>query len=191
MKKYTKIIAAVLLTVLTLSSCFGGGNIEAFDKLNKLSADLTSNYTLEIKTVSPSSHTLTETYTVTETDGVLNVDCKVERINKFDINGSNVTPPEDYKTVTERALSPEEVMSGLFEVPAFNFSAESLDHSSVKENGLELRCTLRLPEKFMGRSIDGEDITLTVVYTESAIETLTLFYLADGDKEVTITYIFN
>lgn len=190
MKKYTKILAVVLLTLLTFTSCFLTPAVEEpeeFKVLNSLCESLTSNYTLEITV----SHAVTETYTVSEVEGVLNVDCRIEKINQFVIENGEIKVPDEYKTVTEKTLSQDEIMCGLFEVPDFRFSSEYMYGISVSDTDSSTQYVLENPEKFFGRSIDASSILVCVDYTESAVNFISLSYTTDSEEEVTVTYKFN
>ncbi len=184
MKRSIIALGLILVLVLSLSSCFGGNKVEeAYKTLNELVTKLDENYNLSTVITSPDGHVVTESYTFHGE----NVLYRVERLNGFTSNGDGYEAPNEYKDVTERFLTPEEIAQ-LPAVPAFNFSSKSLSNGEVLEASLTADITNTT--EFMGVKLDGKDIELTVFYNDSAISSIIINYTSNNGNNVVITYEF-
>ena len=192
--KTNKLIALVLVIVLALSlsltSCDGENNAE-LSKLNKLAEKLDDNYTLSIVVKSDKGTVSNKEYTVSDEDGKKTVYAKIETLNKFDVSGGEITPPDSYSTVTEGYLTEAEIAKGNFELPEFKFSSSNItvmDNSTMPE--ITLVGKVSSLTELMGKTFDASDVGLTVSYNADEIKLISISFTTSQGYEVILTYTF-
>lgn len=198
-----RIIIAILLICILITSlvaCNGETTTKApanepptenskLVKLNELAEKLDGDFVIDVKVSSSTGHIISEKHTITIDGGKRNVTSRIERINEFIVEGDVITVPDEYSTVTEKALSDEEIAQGNFEIPAFSFKSSNL--SSVVSTKTQTTAKVNSIKSFLGISIIGSDAKITVNHTDSAISSIEISYVTPQSNNVTITYTFN
>lgn len=185
-------IALILTCLFCFTSCELFGKNADLDKLSELIKSQVSDYTVRVSVTSGNGLTSTEEYTVREVNGARTVSYRIEKLNGFTVNGDTVTPPEEFKTVSEGTLTGADALSPKFDLPSFNFSADVIKNVRVAETApLQLTAELSSLEGFMGKALSGSNATLTVVYTDSAINSISVSYTTDAGNTCTVVYTFN
>lgn len=186
------IIAFILIasTLLCLSSCNKTDVEKTFDTLNTLAQKDYLRYTIEITVVSEGGDKVTETYRVSYENGERTVKYRTEKINAITANGDSFNLPDEYITVTEGTLSAEKASSNDFDVPSFSFSNDALSSVVLNADGTGITAEVASSEAFMGKKLDGKNVTLDLKYNEGRFSSITLAYTSSFSNNVTIKYIF-
>lgn len=192
--KTNRLIALVLVLIVALSLCLTSCEDEKnkdLAKLNELAAKLDGNYTLVINVKSDNGNVSNKEYTVSDENGKKTVYAKIETLNKFDVSGGEITPPESYSTVTEGYLTEAEIAKGNFELPEFKFTSSNI---TIMNNNIMPETTLvgkvNSLTELMGKTFDASDVKLSVVYTENAIKLISISFTSSQSYTVTLTYTF-
>lgn len=192
--KTNRLIALVLVIIVALSlfltSCEDEKNKD-LAKLNELAAKLDGNYTLVINVKSDNGNVSNKEYTVSDENGKKTVYAKIETLNKFDVSGGEITPPESYSTVTEGYLTEAEIAKGNFELPAFKFSSSNI---TIRNNSTMPEITLfgkvNSITELMGKTFDASDVGVTVSYNADEIKLISISFTSSQSYTVTLTYTF-
>ena len=204
MKKILTAIILILVIALSFTSCDKikeeAGN-PTFDLLNELVKAEFANYSIDVSLTDKSSHTLNESYTVaTDENGLKTITYTVERLNKFNLNGS-VTAPNSYKS----ELSGTAVVDGEnlikqdgddvgvdfseIAIPKFNFADDVLDNVIIGDDALIADVTNQ--EQFLGFTLTSEAVQIKVEFSETAISSVTLTFVTSNGNDATVVYTFN
>ena len=186
MKNTLKVLVIVLTIIICLASC--NNNQAQLDTINGLLNNGIEAYTLSV-IVESETHKVTEEYSIRTENGEKTVDYRIEEINSFEITDDGIVAPDEYITVKEGTLSADEVYTTDFDIPSFDFSTKSLKKIGF-ENGA-LTATVTSLNSFMGLFESANDATVTVSFTEMAIEYITVCYTSEAGNSVTITYTFD
>ena len=205
MKRILTSILLILVIALSLTSCdlikdkLGD---PVFNQLNELIKAEHNDYTISISLKDKNSHTLNETYVATTAEnGNTTITYTVERLNKFNVNGSNVTIPGSYKKV----LTGYAVINGenLFEqegddigvdflkvtIPAFNFNDKAIENAIVADG--KLTADVIDQTKFFGYELTTEPMQVEVEFNEEAISEITLTFKTAEGSDAVVVYTFN
>ena len=205
MKKIITSIILLLVIALSFTSCelleekFGD---PLYNQLNTLANSEHGDYAINVTITDKNTNKLTENYTVTTAEnGNATINYTVERLNKFIINESTVTPPISYKQV----LTGYAVVNGenLFELsgdnvdvdftkltlPTFKFSKNTLSNVVTEEG--TLTADVISQNDFLGFTLTEGDVALKVEFDEAAIHTVTLTFETAAENNVTLVYTFN
>jgi len=188
MKRITIALLLTFALLISLSSCHNSEKNETLIKLNELSEKLENSYTLNICTVSEDGHEVNTNYTVTDKNGVISVNAKIETVNTFDIDGDTITAPDSYVTVTERELTDEEIKDGNFILPKFSFSSNNLSSIAIINGTLDAKVSSL--KALTGIMLDASNARLTVKYTDEAISIIIINFVTSQNNTVTLTYTF-
>ena len=192
--KTNRLIALVLVLIVALSLCLTSCEDEKnkdLAKLNELAAKLDGNYTLVINVKSENGSISSREYSVKNDNGKKTVYAKIETLNKFDVSGGEITPPESYSTVTEGYLTEAEIAKGNFELPEFKFSSSNItvmDNSTMPE--IILVGKVSSLTELMGKTFDASDVGLTVSYSADEIKLISISFTSSQSYTVTLTYTF-
>lgn len=185
-----KIIASLLLIcsmLICLPSC--GNNTEAdkaLKKLDTLAKNPSTDYYITIEVKNKLGEKITEQYDVSFFYVKRMVDYRIERLNSFTVDGESIIAPDEYKTVTVGSYDLETSAEARFDLPAFSFTDKALKDYKL-EYGV-FTAIIADPIEFFGKDLDCKDATLTVSYTESKINTVSISYKAESGNVTTITY---
>lgn len=189
--KTNRLIALVLVLIVALSLCLTSCEDEKnkdLAKLNELAAKLDGNYTLVINVKSDNGNISNKEYTVSDENGKNTVYAKIETLNKFDVSGGEITPPESYSTVTEGYLTEAEIAKGNFELPEFKFTSSNI--SSIAIANATLVGKVSSITELMGKTFDASDVKLSVAYNEAEIKVISISFTSSQSYTVTLTYTF-
>ena len=192
--KTNRLIALVLVLIVALSLCLTSCEDEKnkdLANLNKLAQKLEGDYTVSINVKSENGSISSREYSVKNDNGKKTVYAKIETLNKFDVSGGEITPPESYSTVTEGYLTEAEIAKGNFELPEFKFSSSNItirNNSTMPETTLVGKVS-SLTE-LMGKTFDASDVGLTVSYNADEIKLISISFTSSQSYTVTLTYIF-
>lgn len=205
MKRILTSILLILVIALSLTSCdlikdkLGD---PVFNQLNELIKAEHNDYTISISLKDKNSHTLNETYVATTAEnGNTTITYTVERLNKFNVNGNNVTIPNSYKKV----LTGYAVINGenLFEqegdnigidflkvkIPAFNFNDKAIENAIVADG--KLTADVIDQTEFFGYELTTEPMQAEVEFNEEAIGEITLTFKTAEGSDAVVVYTFN
>ena len=205
MKKILTAIILILVIALSFTSCDKikeEASNPTFDLLNELVKAEFANYSIDVSLTDKNTHALNESYVVvTDESGLKTITYTVERLNTFDINGSNVTAPNSYKS----KLSGVAVVDGEnlikqdgddvgvdfseIAIPKFNFADDVLDNVITGEDALIADVTNQ--EQFLGFTLTNEAVQIKVEFSETAISSVTLTFVTSNGNDATVVYTFN
>lgn len=207
MKKILTSIILLLAIALSLTSCdfieekFGD---PVYRQLNSLIVEEHKDYSISISLTDKNSHTLHETYTATTAEnGNTTINYVVERLNKFDVTDGIVTAPNSYKKVyTGYAVVNGENLLDFggdsinidfnftkVVIPDFNFSKKAVANAIVADG--KLTADVISQDEFLGFELTDSEMTLEVVFDETAIQAITLTYKTASESDAVVVYTFN
>ena len=205
MKKIITSIILLLVIALSFTSCelieekFGD---PLYKQLNTLANSEHDDYTVSVTITDKNTNTLNESYVVTTAEnGNTTIYYTVERLNKFIVNGNNITPPISYKQVlTGNAVVNNGNLFGLegddidvdfteFKLPTFNFSKDSLGNVVAEDN--TLTADVISQSDFLGFTLTEGEAMLEVEFDDTAIHSITLTFKTAAENDVILVYTFN
>ncbi|MBQ9978584.1 MAG: hypothetical protein IJP20_02190 [Clostridia bacterium] len=189
--KTNRLIALVLVLIVAISLCITSCEDEKnkdLANLNKLAQKLEGDYTVSINVKSENGSISSREYSVKDDNGKKTVYAKIETLNKFDVSGGEITPPDSYSSVKEGYLSDADVSKGNFDVPKFSFSSSNI--SDVATTDGTLVGNVRSITELLGTTFDASSVKLTVRYSDTAINVIMISFTTSQNNTVTLTYTF-
>ena len=162
-----------------------------YEQLNGFS-NTANSYTIQICVTSPAGNKVTETYAVTVNGAEQTIDYRIEEINTITVNGDSITVPENYATVTEGTLHATADSQSPYSIPSFKFSDSVLKNFTAAASGYPRSFSADVvnAKDFMGRELNGRDITISGSFTASSCEEIVVAYKTASGNTVTVSYSF-
>ena len=193
MKRAIIALILVLSVLVCLPACGQtSAGQDIYTQLNGFS-NTANSYTIQICVTSPAGNKVTETYAVTVAGTTQTVDYRIEEINPITVDGNSITVPESYVTVTEGTLHATADSQSPYAVPSFKFSDSVLKNFTAAASGYPRSFSADVvnAKDFMGRELNGSDITISGSFTASSFEEIVVAYKTASGNTVTVTYSFN
>ena len=183
------LVLSVLVCLPACSQPSAGQSI--YEQLNGFS-NAANSYTIQICVTSPAGNKVTETYAVTVNGAEQTVDYRIEEINTITVNGDSITVPENYATVTKGTLHATADSQSPYAVPSFMFSDSVLKNFKADGSGYPRSFSADVvnAKDFMGRELNGRDITISGSFTASSFEEIVVAYKTASGNTVTVSYSF-
>ena len=193
MKKIVLFVFVILLSMITIGCNFNNNNDKEKTKEEIVNALLDKDYSnIDISSVtSKDDYSLTSTYKINNTNGVITLTYSIEKYNKLDINNPDTeekttqTGKIEYQNGERRVIEGDNVnidINGL-SLKGLKFSESDFDSVEFSNGKVVLKSSNG--KRFLNESNDLLNFEIVIEYSDEAINKVTISYKQDSYNVLT------
>lgn len=198
-RKVVIFLSLLLIVVLAFSGCKKNKKENIYQKLNRLTEEASSSFTLYVSTTQ-SGETLTSKFTVRNNGASSTVDYEHEVFSSFEEEGGVPVIPEGYtvkKTGTVTLENgnlltlngdPIDVDFSSISTLGIRFDAGCL--SNVVERDVAMYADVTNVPAFLGTALSCRDMSVIAEYSTEQLSTISISYVSENGAQVTYRYSF-